>query len=126
MPNTSLLLLILLLQFKHFICDGPLQTKAIVDGKSVYGNRLGLLHAGLHGLGTFAAFQWVTLDWKLALALAVADTLIHYHVDFIKENIVKIRGWTTANAKFWWALTADQFAHNITYIALVAICAGMV
>jgi hypothetical protein len=126
MPNTSLLLLILLLQLKHFICDGPLQTKAIVDGKSVYGNRLGLLHAGLHGLGTFAAFQWVTVDWKLALALAVADTLIHYHVDFIKENIVKIKGWTTANAKFWWALTADQFAHNVTYIALVAICAAMV
>ena len=70
MTNNDVLLLILLLQIKHFICDGPLQTKAMVDGKAIYGNRLGLLHAGIHGLGTIAALAWFGLDWKMVLALA--------------------------------------------------------
>jgi hypothetical protein len=55
MTNNDVLLLILLLQIKHFICDGPLQTKAMVDGKAIYGNRLGLLRTGTRGLGTLSA-----------------------------------------------------------------------
>ena len=121
MTNNALLFLILLLQIKHFICDGPLQTKAMVDGKSIYGNRLGLLHAGIHGLGTIVALAWFGLDWKLVFALAFADMALHYHIDFTKENIVRIKGWTIAVREFWWALAADQFLHHLTYLAIAAI-----
>ena len=125
MTNIAVLLLILLLQIKHFICDGLLQTKAMVDGKSIYGNRLGLLHAGIHGLGSLAAFAWFGLDWKMVFALAIADMVVHYHIDFTKENIVKINGWTTTAREFWWALAADQFLHHLTYLALTAIIVWM-
>ena len=121
MTNNDLLFLILLLQIKHFICDGPLQTKAMVGGKSIYGNRVGLLHAGIHGLGTIAALAWFGLDWKLVFGLAVADMAVHYHIDFAKENILKIKGWTIAVREFWWALAADQFLHHLTYLAIAAI-----
>ena len=40
----------------------------------------------------------------MVLALAVADMVVHYHIDFTKENIVKIKGWTIAVREFWWAL----------------------
>jgi hypothetical protein len=126
MTINAVLVLILLLQIKHFICDGPLQTKAMVDGKSIYGNRLGLLHAGLHGLGSLAALAWFGLGWKIVFALGAVDMVIHYHIDFTKENIVKGRGWTVAMREFWWALAADQFLHNLTYLALAAVIAGMV
>ena len=125
MTNTAVLFLILLLQTKHFICDGPLQTKAMVDGKSIYGNRLGLLHAGIHGLGSLAALAWFGLDWKMVFALAAADMVVHYHIDFTKENIVKIYGWATTAREFWWALAADQFLHHLTYLALTAIIVWM-
>jgi Protein of unknown function (DUF3307) len=125
MTNYAVLVLILLLQIKHFICDGPLQTKAMVDGKSIYGNRLGLLHAGLHGLGSLVALAWFGLGWKLVLALAAADMVIHYHIDFTKENIVRSHGWTTITREFWWALAIDQFLHHLTYLALAAVIVGM-
>ena len=125
MTNIDVLFLILLLQIKHFICDGPLQTKAMVDGKAIYGNRLGLLHAGIHGLGTIVALAWFGLDWTLVFALAVADMALHYHIDFTKENIVKIKGWTIAVREFWWALATDQFLHHLTYLAITAIIVGM-
>jgi len=41
----SVLLFVLLLQAKHFVCDGPLQTKVMVHDKGIYGQPLGLLHA---------------------------------------------------------------------------------
>jgi hypothetical protein len=125
MTNYAVLVLILLLQIKHFICDGPLQTKAMVDGKSIYGNRLGLLHAGLHGLGSLVALAWFGLSWKLVFTLAIADMVIHYHIDFTKENIVRSRGWTTITREFWWALATDQFLHHLTYLALAAVIVGM-
>ena len=115
-----LLFLLVLLQIKHFICDGPLQTKAMVDAKSIYGAQLGLTHAGLHGIGTFAVFVISGFDARLAAALALADFVLHYHIDFTKENIVKGQGWTFKDGPFWWALSADQMLHHLTYLALAA------
>ncbi len=116
-----LLTALVLFQLKHFICDGPLQTKAMVDAKSIYGATLGLTHAGIHGLGTFVVFVISGFDVRLAAALALADFVLHYHIDFSKENIVKWQGWTVKDAPFWWALSADQMLHHLTYLALAAI-----
>ena len=110
--------LIALLQAKHFICDGPLQTKAMVDAKSIYGARLGLVHSGLHSMGTFLVLLMAHYSLQLCCVLAVVDFLIHYHVDYTKENIVKYFRWGTADAKFWWALSADQTLHQFTYLGL--------
>jgi Protein of unknown function (DUF3307) len=117
---TSVLVLIASLQLKHFICDGPLQTKAMVDGKSVYGNATGVLHSVLHAIGTAVVFLATGYGLKLAASMALADFVIHYHVDWSKENIVKRAGWTTQNPQFWWALSADQMLHQFTYLGLAA------
>ena len=117
----AVLVLVLMFQVKHFICDGPLQTKTMVLSKSNYGDGQGVLHAANHGLGTLIVVALFGLGWPVALVLAALDGVIHYHVDFTKENIVKRAGWTVQNREFWWALTADQFLHNLTYIALMAL-----
>jgi Protein of unknown function (DUF3307) len=109
------------LQVKHFLCDGPLQTKAMVDSKSLYGDLQGVIHAGLHGLGsaiTLFAFQF---GFMTVLALALIDGLVHYHIDYVKENIVKRASWTSHDAQFWWALSADQMLHHMTYLLIAAI-----
>lgn len=114
----TVLFLVVAFQLKHFICDGLLQTKAMVKSKSKYGDGLGLIHAGIHGMGTAV----ILLLWRpvgmAVLGLAVLDFLLHYHVDFAKENIVKRAGWTIADAKYWWALSADQTLHQLTYVTL--------
>jgi Protein of unknown function (DUF3307) len=117
-PDTLTLLVLLAgFQVKHFICDGPLQSKVMVDAKSIYGAKLGLVHAGVHGIGTYVVLAFVT---PLAAVLAIADFVIHYHIDFSKENIVKAQGWTVKDGPFWWALSADQMLHQLTYLGLLA------
>ena len=118
---TSALLVVAFLQLKHFICDGPLQTLAMVRSKSIYGAPLGILHSALHGLGTGLVFLVAGFLPHVALGLAVLDFAIHYHVDFTKENIIKYFGWNTNNAQFWWALSADQALHQFTYLLLYAL-----
>jgi hypothetical protein len=122
-PSEALPILILAagFQFKHFVCDGPLQTKEMVISKGFYGQGLGLLHSALHGLGTLVVLLIFGSSAIVSLALAVLDFVIHYHIDYAKENIVKKAGWTSTDAKFWWALSADQMAHHLTYLGLIAI-----
>jgi Protein of unknown function (DUF3307) len=115
------LILVAFLQLKHFICDGPLQTLAMVKSKSIYGALLGILHSALHGLGTGLVFLIAGFSPSIALGLAVLDFAIHYHVDFTKENMIKYFGWNTNNAPFWWALSADQALHQFTYLLLYVL-----
>jgi hypothetical protein len=114
----NLLFVLVLLQLKHFICDGPLQTIDMVRAKGHYGRALGFVHAGLHGLGAAVALLLASVSFEAVLLLAVLDFAFHYHVDFIKEQIVRRMGWTTAMAKFWWALSADQTMHQLTYLLI--------
>ncbi|MDE2446173.1 MAG: DUF3307 domain-containing protein [Alphaproteobacteria bacterium] len=106
---------------KHFVCDGPLQTKTMVDQKSIYGAWQGILHSGLHGIGTGVVFIGAGQSISWVFGMALLDFVIHYHVDFSKENIVKYFRWGTSDAKFWWALSADQMIHQLTYLLLAAL-----
>ena len=120
-PSTlGILILVLLLQLKHAVIDGPLQVRWMLVEKSIYGKPGGLMHAGLHGLGSVAALALFGAGAGLAIVLAVTDAVVHYHVDFAKEAVVARRGWTTKDSFFWWALAADQTMHHITYIAMAA------
>ncbi len=112
------LLMMLGLQFKHIICDGPLQTLQMVRDKSSYGKPQGLLHAAIHSAGSFLVLLIVGLPIALTLGLAALDGVVHYHVDYAKENMVKRNGWTTESSRFWWALTTDQTLHHMTYVLL--------
>lgn len=117
----SLIILLVLFQAKHFICDGPLQTTAMVRDKGHYGRWLGFKHAGIHGVGTLVVLLLAAVAPVTALMLALADFALHYHIDFSKEQIVRRAGWSTTNPPFWWSLSADQMLHQLTYILLAAL-----
>jgi hypothetical protein len=114
----GLLLLLALLQLKHALCDGPLQTSSMVAAKGRYGAPGGIVHAGLHGAGSLLALLASGMAALPVLALAAADAVIHYHTDFAKESVVRRAGWTPGVPYFWWAMTADQFVHQLTYLAM--------
>src|SRR5436190_23409269 len=90
------LFLVAALQVKHFICDGPLQTRAMVEAKGHYGRPLGLLHALIHGAGTALVLAGFGFAASMVLLLGLLDLVIHYHVDFSKENVGRKAGWTPA------------------------------
>lgn len=123
MPASSLMSvlgILLLLQLKHSVFDGPLQLRWMLRDKGYYGKPGGLAHAGLHGIGTIVAFVLCSHDPAVALLLGAVDAAVHYHVDFAKESLVRARKWTPEKPQFWWALTTDQFLHQLTYLALTA------
>jgi Protein of unknown function (DUF3307) len=113
------LLLLLALQVKHVICDGPLQTLQMVRDKSVYLKPLGVIHAAIHCVFSFIVLMFAGLPMALVLQLVLLEFVLHYHIDYLKEKIVKHFGWYHSDGPFWWALIADQTLHHMTYVLLV-------
>lgn len=119
----AVLLLVGLLQLKHLVCDGSLQTRSMIAGKGTYGAAGGLVHAGIHGIGSLVVLAGFGFSLWLAVLLAAAEAVSHYHIDFAKERLVRAAGWTPREGLFWWALGFDQWLHQVTYLALVAVAA---
>lgn len=114
------LTLVLLLFSKHCVVDFPLQTRYQWSNKGTYGHPGGVLHAWLHGVGTLFCFYWFApiAAWYLALA----DIIVHYHIDWAKMNLNKRLGWgPTTHEQFWWLLGVDQYLHAVTYIVFVSL-----
>lgn len=117
--NETLILLSLLFT-KHFIIDFPMQKPYQWMNKGTYGHPGGVLHAGLHGIGTLLCFYWIAP--MAACYLAIADMIIHYHIDWAKMNLNAKYGWKAdTHEEFWILLGFDQFLHSLTYVGLVAL-----
>lgn len=119
-----ILVVLLGLQAKHFLFDFVFQSDWQVRNKGRYGHAGGLVHSGLHAAGTFAVMGLATLFGSttlgLALVLAAADFLIHYHIDWSKAQISRRLQLTPDRHGFWIALGADQTAHQLTNLGLMA------
>lgn len=120
----AIVLLLTFFAFKHFIVDFLLQRAYQYQNKGTYGHPGGLLHAGLHGLGTVAAmFIFAPLPWCIFVALF--DSVVHYHVDWAKTNLNSRFGWgPTTHEEFWWLLGLDQLLHSLTYIVIIGWTLG--
>lgn len=117
----SLLLILILLQIKHFIVDFPLQKPYQWMNKGTYGHPGGIVHSGLHGVFTLTILCFFT-EPILAIVLALADSLIHYHIDWLKMNINRKAGWKAdKHEEFWTLLGLDQLLHQLTYLAIVIV-----
>jgi hypothetical protein len=114
-----MLVWILAMQAKHIVCDGPLQTLGMVRAKAFYGGPLGLAHGVVHGLGTAIVLLLAGIPLGLLAMLAAVDGLVHYHIDFVKENVVRLKGWSTEDGPYWWAMIVDQALHHMTGAVLV-------
>ena len=116
------LILFVLFSIKHFIIDFPLQKPYQWMNKGTYGHPGGILHAGLHALGTLLVLLPVTLVFWPSLILSVLDGVIHYHVDWAKMNINKHYAWKPdTHEQFWILLGLDQLLHMLTYIGIIAL-----
>ena len=47
----------------------------------------GIVHAAIHGLGTFIVMAFY--DIKIALIAALFDCLVHYHIDWAKMKSLR-------------------------------------
>lgn len=119
-PGAALIAVFLILLVKHFVCDYPLQTRWQLLNKGTYGHPGGIVHSGIHALGTTLAFLVMTPTFIVGLAIMAGEFVVHYHIDWTKENVIRRMGWTAQDGQFWLALGSDQLAHHLTYVAIAA------
>ena len=121
---TLVLVAMAYLQIKHFVCDFVLQRPYQYLNKGTYGHPGGVIHAGLHIIGTLPVFLVITPSFRLGAAIIVAEFIVHYHIDWGKEQVMKRTGWHADKAGFWTALGLDQLLHQLTYVAIVVALSG--
>jgi hypothetical protein len=116
----SLLLCLLFLQVKHVVIDYVLQTQEQIHNKGTFGNWAGFTHSLEHGFGTLFVLLVFAHQQPISLlfGIAVADTLVHYIIDWTKMNF-GCKDMT--NKLFWWHLGIDQFSHQVTYLLIAFI-----
>lgn len=121
MTSSVVLSLITLLGTKHFVVDFLLQNKYQYENKGTYGHLGGLLHAALHGIAT-AGCVFVFNSLTLSIALGLLDSIIHYHIDWLKVKVTKKKNWTAnTHDQFWYLLGFDQYLHFLTYMLIVKL-----
>ena len=120
-PIAALLTVFTVLQIKHFIFDYPLQTPYQLHNKGTYCHPGGILHSGLHALGTTAAFFVVTPSLLLGAGIVIGEFLLHYHIDWGKAQVMRLTGATSGDSQFWWAIGFDQLLHHLTYVAIAGV-----
>jgi len=117
-----LLAALALFQVKHYLADFQWQSFWMVETKGRYGHPGGLLHAGMHGLLSLPVL-WLAAPRApgLCLALVVAETVLHYHIDWAKARITTRRGLDDRQTAYWHLLGLDQAAHQATYLAMLGV-----
>lgn len=112
-------LTLFLLLLKHFLIDWVIQTESEIQHKGEYGDIRGVSHSVKHGVGTFLSV--VPLAPQLSVPLAVFDTLVHYHIDYTKQNLAGVLNLSPKDKNFWVLIGFDQFLHSLTYLAIVTL-----
>lgn len=123
-----------LVQIKHLVVDWMWQPPFEFLNKGTYGHWGGIRHAGKNAIGTalaiYLGFNGFDLTGSgpvtpaLALWLGFIDFVIHYHIDWTKVRLnARWKLGPLTHAQFWWLTGADQAAHQITYLGIVAYAA---
>ena len=129
MPELVILVLaaVAVLMLKHTIADFYLQTPYQYLNKGTYGHPGGFMHSAIHvALTPLVYLVLVPGSLLIALAIALAEFAVHYHVDWLKEQITHRNGWTAQDRGFWYALGTDQLVHGLTYLLIVGILVAYV
>jgi len=115
-------LLLSLLGIKHFLADFVFQYDYMVREKGIYGAGGGVQHAMAHGIGTFFVLMLVMSHSPWVLFLSIADSVVHYHIDWCKQQLNRN---LTISDKMWWAwFGLDQAAHYLTYVGIIYVITG--
>lgn len=110
--------LFLAFMIKHAFCDLYFQNKKVPSNKTKY---IGECHSHYfdHFLATLLICYIFLLPLEYCLFLASIDYIFHWHIDFIKTNIIKLFKLNVSNIIYWLIQTFDQILHYCTYFLLI-------
>ena len=119
----EILILLVIFQIKHFICDYPLQTQYMLGKMQAIGWIKPLAaHSAVHAWFTFLILLLVRpSNIFLYLLLPIADFILHFCVDRLKASPSLGGKFKPEQPYFWWALGVDQMAHHIINYVFIYI-----
>ena len=120
-----LLIALAVLATKHVAFDFFLQSLEQIRNKRIYGHPDGLIHAAGHAAGTCLAFFVITPSIGVAIGIVIAEFIIHYHIDWLKEVIGFRMKLLPEQRTFWWLFGIDQWLHQLTYIGIAVVLASV-
>jgi Protein of unknown function (DUF3307) len=123
MPHIVLIVLAAVAVFmsKHAVADFYLQGTYQYINEGHYGHPGGILHSAIHVALTPLVYLLIAPTLLLALIIGASEFLLHYHIDWLKEQIAHRNGWTAQDRSFWIALGADQLVRGLNYLVIVAV-----
>jgi len=118
----DILLLLLLLQIKHWYADFVIQTYMQTVKKGVWLNPVGISHSIDHVWGTMLALVFFNFFFPIPaltiILVGLIEGLVHYIIDFVK---VKYGCKDNTKPLFWNQFGMDQLAHQLCYLIIVAV-----
>ena len=110
------LIVLAVLLGKHFLADFPFQNKYMLRKTHVNGwIAPSIAHALMHGFFTAAAlFYFIGMR---AFIVGLVDAAVHLLIDLIPARVFRHHVF---QKPFWVVLGADQLAHQLWYVAIVA------
>lgn len=116
----EILLLMFLLQAKHWYADFFIQTYDQTVKKGLYGDPVGISHSLDHMLWTLIALLIFSLfhpiEMVMILTISILEGFAHYHIDWFK---VRFGTKDLTKPRFWREFGADQMAHHICYLFII-------
>lgn len=106
---------------KHLVADFFLQTARMVPEKGVYGKPGGLYHVAIHGGLSLGVMLFTPLSVLAIIGVILAEMVVHYHIDWAKEQINRALDLRPSDHRFWMLFGFDQFLHHLTYLAMVGV-----
>jgi hypothetical protein len=119
------LVLVLLLEIKHFAADYILQFPWMIEGKGNLKSIGGYAHAFVHSVGTVLVLGAVSVPTAILISIAAAEFVIHYALDFAKFRANGDLSSTKEPRRYWALYGFDQFLHHATYIVIVWVVISM-
>ena len=123
-PTELALLAMAVLLIKHALFDFVFQGRYQLENKHIYGHPGGLLHAGLHIVGTAPVFLVIRPSIGVATAILAGEFVAHYHIDWAKDQLLRRTGWGYADPRYWSVFGLDQLLHGMAYVVIVWILAS--
>lgn len=118
----DILLLIMLLQIKHWYADFKIQTYMQTVKKGVWLDPVGISHTVDHIWATLVALMifnlFVPISAGLIVVAALAEGITHYIIDYTK---VKYGCKDNTKPLFWNQFGLDQLAHQTCYLIMAYI-----
>jgi Protein of unknown function (DUF3307) len=118
----DILVLLLLLQIKHWYADFVIQTYKQTVRKGIYKDPVGISHSLDHvwtSMIVLLIFDFLHhIDPLAILWLPIVEGVVHYHIDWIK---VHFGCKDMTKPLFWNQFGQDQLAHQVTYLAISAL-----